>query len=270
MNKVVKGHYNKSSIWVLDLHWQNSFSRWSEVSLMSLHTRTFTLRFCVVCQLFGHETNLAIWRCVWIGSRASQYGAKTSVCSAPSVPSDGEGTFIFASPQISHGNFHVFVDSCPCSKKWSLYIFSSASVQYETFKQEEEERLKKQPQEVSPDVYFIKQTIGNACGTIGLIHALANNQAHLEFGEWVLCFKSKYILLADSFLLHIIISPQSLILLWRSSLNRPLKWPQRTEPPSWKRMRWENSKNKIFAQGWGSELLISCDNGEDFLESVFV
>lgn len=59
-------------------------------------------------------------------------------------------------------------------------------VQYETFKQEEEEKLKNQQQELSPDVYFIKQTIGNACGTIGLIHAVANNQAHLEFGETVI------------------------------------------------------------------------------------
>lgn len=63
------------------------------------------------------------------------------------------------------------------------FLFSPASVQYETFKQEEEEKLKDQRQEVSPDVYFIKQTIGNACGTIGLIHAVANNQGHLEFGE---------------------------------------------------------------------------------------
>lgn len=62
-------------------------------------------------------------------------------------------------------------------------LFSSTPVQYETFKQEEEERLKKQPQDISPDVYFIKQTIGNACGTIGLIHAVANNQKHMEFGE---------------------------------------------------------------------------------------
>ncbi|XP_077584189.1 ubiquitin carboxyl-terminal hydrolase isozyme L3 isoform X1 [Stigmatopora nigra] len=52
---------------------------------------------------------------------------------------------------------------------------------YETFKQQEEERLKLQGQEVSKDVYFMKQTIGNACGTIGLIHAVANNLAHLEF-----------------------------------------------------------------------------------------
>lgn len=59
-------------------------------------------------------------------------------------------------------------------------------MKYEAFKQEEEEKLKGQQQEVSPDVYFIKQTIGNACGTIGLIHAVANNQAHLEFGEYLI------------------------------------------------------------------------------------
>ncbi|XP_061648847.1 ubiquitin carboxyl-terminal hydrolase isozyme L3 isoform X2 [Phyllopteryx taeniolatus] len=52
---------------------------------------------------------------------------------------------------------------------------------YEAFKQEEEERLKSQQQEVSTDVYFMRQTIGNACGTIGLIHAVANNLARLEF-----------------------------------------------------------------------------------------
>ncbi|XP_043105659.1 ubiquitin carboxyl-terminal hydrolase isozyme L3 [Puntigrus tetrazona] len=52
---------------------------------------------------------------------------------------------------------------------------------YETFRQEEESKIKAQGQEVSSDVYFMKQTIGNACGTIGLIHAVANNQRHLEF-----------------------------------------------------------------------------------------
>ncbi|KAK0139455.1 Ubiquitin carboxyl-terminal hydrolase isozyme L3 [Merluccius polli] len=46
---------------------------------------------------------------------------------------------------------------------------------------EEEAKIKAEGQEVSPDVYFMKQTIGNACGTIGLIHAVANNQDSLEF-----------------------------------------------------------------------------------------
>uniref|UniRef100_A0A8C1GR89 Ubiquitin carboxyl-terminal hydrolase n=1 Tax=Cyprinus carpio TaxID=7962 RepID=A0A8C1GR89_CYPCA len=52
---------------------------------------------------------------------------------------------------------------------------------YETFRQEEEAKIKAQGQELSSDVYFMKQTIGNACGTIGLIHAVANNQRYLEF-----------------------------------------------------------------------------------------
>lgn len=56
-------------------------------------------------------------------------------------------------------------------------------VQYESFRLEEEEKIKAQGQEVSSEVYFMKQTIGNACGTIGLIHAVANNQGHLEFGK---------------------------------------------------------------------------------------
>uniref|UniRef100_A0A669F6R6 Ubiquitin carboxyl-terminal hydrolase n=1 Tax=Oreochromis niloticus TaxID=8128 RepID=A0A669F6R6_ORENI len=63
----------------------------------------------------------------------------------------------------------------------AVLLLFPVTEKYEAFKQEEEEKLKDQPQEVSPDVYFIKQTIGNACGTIGLIHAVANNQAHLEF-----------------------------------------------------------------------------------------
>lgn len=62
---------------------------------MSLYAYIFTLSFCVVCQLFGYETNLAIWRCIRIGSRASQHGTKTSVRSATSVPSDREGTLLF-------------------------------------------------------------------------------------------------------------------------------------------------------------------------------
>ncbi|KAJ1931022.1 hypothetical protein FBU59_006851 [Linderina macrospora] len=32
---------------------------------------------------------------------------------------------------------------------------------------------------VSPNVWFMRQTIGNACGTMAVIHALANNQADI-------------------------------------------------------------------------------------------
>uniref|UniRef100_A0A3Q2ZLN5 Ubiquitin carboxyl-terminal hydrolase n=1 Tax=Kryptolebias marmoratus TaxID=37003 RepID=A0A3Q2ZLN5_KRYMA len=63
----------------------------------------------------------------------------------------------------------------------AVLLLFPVTEKYEAFKQEEEERLKDQGQQVSPDVYFIKQTIGNACGTIGLIHAVGNNQKHMDF-----------------------------------------------------------------------------------------
>ncbi len=35
--------------------------------------------------------------------------------------------------------------------------------------------------------YFIKQTIRNACGTIALVHALANNKDKIEFdGQYMI------------------------------------------------------------------------------------
>lgn len=37
-------------------------------------------------------------------------------------------------------------------------------------------------QEVSSKVYFLKQTASNSCGTIGLVHAVANNQDKITFG----------------------------------------------------------------------------------------
>ncbi|KAF8328398.1 peptidase C12, ubiquitin carboxyl-terminal hydrolase [Cantharellus anzutake] len=43
---------------------------------------------------------------------------------------------------------------------------------------EEDEKIEKEGQhEIDPSVIFIKQTIPNACGTIALLHALANSDA---------------------------------------------------------------------------------------------
>ncbi len=36
---------------------------------------------------------------------------------------------------------------------------------------------------IPSDLYYMKQTISNACGTVALIHAVANNQAKVELTE---------------------------------------------------------------------------------------
>jgi ubiquitin carboxyl-terminal hydrolase L3 len=39
----------------------------------------------------------------------------------------------------------------------------------------EGERIRAHGQLVSPNVYFMKQTVGNACGTVGILHSLLNS-----------------------------------------------------------------------------------------------
>lgn len=38
-------------------------------------------------------------------------------------------------------------------------------------------------QEASSSVYFMKQTVGNACGTIGLLHAIGNLTSEIKLGK---------------------------------------------------------------------------------------
>jgi len=45
---------------------------------------------------------------------------------------------------------------------------------------EELQRIQNNPQTINNQVWFIKQTIANACGTIGVLHSLANNIQHLD------------------------------------------------------------------------------------------
>ncbi|XP_066562667.1 ubiquitin carboxyl-terminal hydrolase isozyme L3 isoform X2 [Amia ocellicauda] len=63
----------------------------------------------------------------------------------------------------------------------AVLLLFPVTEKYESYRLQEEAKIKSQGQEVSSEVYFMKQTIGNACGTIGLIHAVANNRDRLEF-----------------------------------------------------------------------------------------
>ncbi|XP_061485991.1 ubiquitin carboxyl-terminal hydrolase isozyme L3 isoform X2 [Rhineura floridana] len=63
----------------------------------------------------------------------------------------------------------------------AVLLLFPVTEKYETFRTEEEAKIKAQGQEVKPSVYFMKQTISNACGTIGLIHAIANNRDKINF-----------------------------------------------------------------------------------------
>ncbi|KAI8927009.1 hypothetical protein BC831DRAFT_500580 [Entophlyctis helioformis] len=57
------------------------------------------------------------------------------------------------------------------------------TAKYEAFREQEEARIRRDGQTVSSGLYFVRQTIGNACGTIGLLHALANNQDDLQLTD---------------------------------------------------------------------------------------
>jgi len=51
---------------------------------------------------------------------------------------------------------------------------------YEKTAAEEQARIESKGQSVSKSVYFLKQTVANACGTIGLVHSVLNNAHKLQ------------------------------------------------------------------------------------------
>lgn len=53
----------------------------------------------------------------------------------------------------------------------------------EAHKEEEQARIDADGQTLSDKVYFVKQVVGNACGTIGLVHAVANNSDRIKIAS---------------------------------------------------------------------------------------
>ena len=62
-----------------------------------------------------------------------------------------------------------------------LLLFPIAD-NYSEFNAQQCEEARAKGQTVGNNVYFMKQTISNACGTIGLLHCLGNNQGVVKFG----------------------------------------------------------------------------------------
>jgi len=54
---------------------------------------------------------------------------------------------------------------------------------YERDSKEEVKQIQEKGQEVAPNVVFFKQTISNACGTIGLLHTLASNTDEISIED---------------------------------------------------------------------------------------
>ncbi|RYY84695.1 hypothetical protein EON63_08690 [archaeon] len=85
----------------------------------------------------------------------------------------------------SNFNFHdVFstedwaLDMVPKPVLGVLLLFP-ISESSEAHRREEDARIQREGQMVSPKVYYMKQTIGNACGTVGLLHSVGNVREHV-------------------------------------------------------------------------------------------
>ncbi|KAI8918572.1 hypothetical protein DFJ77DRAFT_530680 [Powellomyces hirtus] len=65
----------------------------------------------------------------------------------------------------------------------AVVLLFPVTEKYEEFRRAEEAEIIEDGQVVSPKLYFVQQTIPNACGTIGLLHALANNAEELKLED---------------------------------------------------------------------------------------
>lgn len=68
----------------------------------------------------------------------------------------------------------------PCLAVMLLFPNDQAS---EAHAAEQKAKIVASGKPTNPNVWFMKQTIGNACGTVGLIHAIANNLDKLNLKE---------------------------------------------------------------------------------------
>ena len=66
----------------------------------------------------------------------------------------------------------------PCH---AIILLFPITDKYQQYCSDEASRIEKTGQKLSEKLFFMKQTIGNACGTIGVIHAVANIKNKVDF-----------------------------------------------------------------------------------------
>ncbi|KAG8197056.1 hypothetical protein JTE90_004325 [Oedothorax gibbosus] len=62
----------------------------------------------------------------------------------------------------------------------AVLLLFPISEKYNDYCNEQEEIAKSDNQNIDPSLYYMYQTIKNGCGTVALIHAIANNHEHLK------------------------------------------------------------------------------------------
>ncbi|XP_026494749.1 ubiquitin carboxyl-terminal hydrolase isozyme L3-like [Vanessa tameamea] len=65
----------------------------------------------------------------------------------------------------------------------ALTLLFPVSDAYEQHKQKEENDILSTGQEVSCNLFYMKQNISNACGTVALVHGVANNTDHIQLND---------------------------------------------------------------------------------------
>lgn len=59
-----------------------------------------------------------------------------------------------------------------------FFDFTFIFLKYQDFR--DQQIIKKKDKTISSNLFYTKQTVQNACGTVALIHALANNKKTLD------------------------------------------------------------------------------------------
>lgn len=65
----------------------------------------------------------------------------------------------------------------------ALILLFPCTDEYYKFRDQQFEQIKAKGQTIGPNVYYMKQVVPNACGTVALIHSVANNKTQINLGD---------------------------------------------------------------------------------------